>query len=75
MFDAIVLTASNSAQARGYRRELARRRASGAIGAKTRLLVVPDPGGRRAGSLGATVNVLSKIGGVKGRRVLICHSG
>ena len=75
MFDVIVLTASNSAQARGYRRELARRRASGAIGEGTKLMVVPDPGGRRAGSLGATVNVLAKIGGVKGRRVLVCHSG
>ena len=75
MFDAIVLTASNASQARGYRRELARRRASGAFAPEVKLLVVPDPGGRRVGSLGATVNVLAKIGGVKGRRVLICHSG
>jgi len=75
MFDIIVLTASNASQACGYRRELARRRASGAIGPETKLMVVPDPGGKRAGSLGATVNVLAKIGGVKGRRVLICHSG
>ena len=75
MFDLIVLTASNASQARGYRRELERRRASGALCAGTKFLVVPDPGGVRAGSLGATVNVLSKIGGVEGRRVLICHSG
>ena len=75
MFDAIVLTASNASQACGYRRELARRRASGAFAPGVKLLVVPDPGGRRAGSLGATVNVLSKIGGVEGKRVLICHSG
>ena len=75
MFDLIVLTASNEAQARGYRREMARRIADGTFPAGTKTMVVPDPGGRRAGSLGATVNVLGKIGGVAGRRVLVCHSG
>ena len=75
MFDTIVLTASNAAQARGYRRELERRRASGPFAGGAKLLVVPDPGGIRAGSLGATVNVLSRLGDLKGRRVLICHSG
>ena len=40
-------------------------------------MVVPDPGGRRVGSLGATVNVLRLLRGrgmAKGR-VLVCHSG
>jgi len=40
-----------------------------------KILVVPDPGGKRVGSLGSTVEVLRKIGGLRGRRVLVCHSG
>ena len=48
-FDLIVVTAANRAQARGYRAQL-RGRAN--------VRVVPDPGDRRVGSLGATVNVL-----------------
>ena len=67
-FDLVVLTAANAAQARGYREQL-RGRAG--------YVVVPDPGGRRVGSLGATVNVLRLLrrrGMAKGR-VLVCHSG
>lgn len=51
-FDLVVVTAANAAQAKGYRAQL-----SGREG----FLVVADPGGRRVGSLGATVNVLRKI--------------
>ena len=66
-FDLVVVTAANDAQARGYRAQLKGRRD---------YLVVPDPGGRRVGSLGATVNVLKKLlAGAKPARVLICHSG
>lgn len=67
-FDLVVITAANKAQAKGYRAQL-----KGRAG----FLVVPDPGDKRVGSLGATVNVLRKL--VKGEyaksRVLICHSG
>ena len=62
-FDTIVITAANEAQARGYR---ALTRGRGVV-------VVPDPGGRRVGSLGATVNLLSRLR-LSGR-VLVCHSG
>ena len=67
-FDLVVLTAANAAQARGYREQLAGRAG---------VIVVPDPGGRRVGSLGATVNALRLLrrrGLAKGR-VLVCHSG
>ena len=67
-FDLVVITAANAAQARGYRAQL-----RGVPGR----LVVPDPGGRRVGSLGATVNVLRILRRrnlAKGR-VLVCHSG
>ena len=71
-FDLIVVTAANRAQARGYRAQL-RGRAN--------VRVVPDPGDRRVGSLGATVNVLRthfahpNAQTPKLPRILICHSG
>ena len=70
-FDLIVVTAANRAQAEGYRAQLAGRE---------RFLVIPDPGDRRVGSLGATVNALRLIFRRQGcgalpRRVLVCHSG
>ena len=68
MFDLVVVTAANAAQAKGYRAQLAGRKG---------FTVVADPGGRRVGSLGATVNVLRKLRYEKGdrRRILVCHSG
>ena len=70
-FDLIVVTAANAAQARGYRAMVAPMRGRLADD----IVVVPDPGGRRVGSLGSTVEVLRKIGGLRGRCVLVCHSG
>ena len=70
MFDLTVITAANAAQAKGYRAQLRGRKG---------FIVVPDPGDRRVGSLGATVNVLRKLPtlarSADGGRVLICHSG
>lgn len=70
MFDLVVITAANAAQAKGYRTQIRGRKG---------FLVVPDPGDRRVGSLGATVNVLRHLpAAVRGKdnaRVLICHSG
>ena len=68
MFDLTVITAANAAQAAGYRAQT-----SGRSG----YAVFADPGGRRVGSLGATVNALRKIASrhADARRVLLCHSG
>ena len=87
MFDLVVVTAANEAQAKGYRAQLKGRK---------NFIVVPDPDNRRVGSLGATVNVLQGLlgKGHEGRerqegqetsclsrlscpscRLLICHSG
>ncbi len=63
-FDHIVVTAANAAQARGYRAQLKGR---------DTVHVIADPGGRRVGSLGATVNLLRRLD-LSGR-VLVCHSG
>lgn len=65
MFDRIVITAANEAQAKGYRAQ---------THGDSRVVVIADPGGRRVGSLGATVNALNKISGLSGN-VLVCHSG
>ncbi|HPB10154.1 MAG TPA: L-fucokinase [Kiritimatiellia bacterium] len=80
-FDILILTAANEAQADGYRAQLAWRRANGLIHPDTETRVITDPGGRRVGSLGATLNVLAQVAGGRGveafagRRILICHSG
>lgn len=60
-FDVLVLTAANEAQAEGYRAQLAWRQANGLLDPATRALVMTDPGGRRVGSLGATLNVLAEL--------------
>ena len=64
MFDRIIITAANEAQAKGYRAQTR---------GDKRVVAIADPGGRRVGSLGATVNALLKT--PSGGRVLICHSG
>lgn len=88
-YDTIILTAANQAQAEGYREQLNWRKACGLLDAHTETLVIPDPGDRRVGSLGATLNVLSVLATkyyqrhnpttliecFNKRRILICHSG
>lgn len=64
MFDKIVITAANEAQAKGYR---------AMTRDDKRVVVIADPGGKRVGSLGATVNALRRI--PSGGNVLVCHSG
>lgn len=76
MFNTIVITAANDAQAAGYREQVAWRMRNGFFPKETEVLVVPDAGGRRIGSLAATLNVLTQLkGGFKNKRILICHSG
>lgn len=66
-YDLVVVTAANKAQARGFRAQLKGRK---------NFVVVPDPGDRRVGSLGATVNVLRRFRKLTPpSRILICHSG
>ena len=69
-FDTIIVTAANAAQAKGYRAQI--RPLIGRLAPDIR--VIPDPGGRRVGTLGSTVRVLRLLGPLTGR-VLICHSG
>lgn len=68
MFDEVIITAANRAQANGYVAQTAGRDG---------FLVFPDPGDKRVGSLGATVNVLREtdFAASRRRKVLIVHSG
>lgn len=66
-YDLIIITAANKAQANGYLAQLKGRE---------RFMVLPDPGDKRVGSLGATVNALRRLRNLSPKsKVLICHSG
>ena len=78
-WDVVIVTASSERQGALYRDEIQRRNLSGTLPNETQFLVVPDPGDRRVGSGGATINALGVLG--KDRewwsqhRALIVHSG
>ena len=68
MFDLTIITAANAAQAKGYRAQLLGREG---------IIVIPDPGDKRVGSLGATVNALRIVKNkyLDKKSILIIHSG
>ena len=80
-WDAIVLTAASSRQAAIYERRLSGATRRGLIPESTHTLVVPDPGGQRIGSGGATLNALRSLGlefppaADHRSRVLLVHAG
>ncbi len=84
-WDICVLTASDERQAEMYRSQLDWRREARLLPHGMQTLVLPDPGGRRIGSGGATLNALAQVAGLvaecdEGRletlqRVLLIHSG
>ena len=79
-WDICVLTASDDRQAAMYRRVLGMRREAGLLPASTRFVVIADPSGRRIGSGGATLRVLTTLardepGILTDGRVLVIHSG
>ncbi len=83
-WDYVILTASNAEQAATYRREIDYRLSQRKLPANTHYLVLEDPGGKRVGSGGATLNVLKMIAererkGTEnffaGLRILVIHSG
>lgn len=83
-WDYIILTASNEAQAAGYRKEILSRVEEGYLPASCEYIVLPDPEGKRVGSGGATFNVLRHLALKYGdgtasifreNRILVIHSG
>lgn len=81
-WDYIILTSSNEEQARSFRQQIAYRLERGVIPDKTKYLVIADPGGKRVGSGGATLNVIRYLAQEEGfgadfhgKRILVIHSG
>ena len=80
-WDYVVLTASNEQQAEGFRVQLEERRRAKFLPEKTKFAVIPDPGGKRVGSGGATLGILRYIANqagssdFSGLRILVIHSG
>lgn len=79
LWDDIVLTASNERQAAAYKAQIDYRLAHGQLPQGTRYAVLPDPMGKRVGSGGATFSALRHLLAqspvLKGRRMLVIHSG
>ena len=76
VWDYIILTASNEYQAESFRLQIDSRNAY--IPVRTEIGIIPDEGGVRVGSGGATLSVLKWLdthGGWTGKRVLVIHSG
>jgi fucokinase len=73
----VVLTASNEQQAEGFRAQLEARKSF--LPSRTKFVVIPDEGGVRVGSGGATLSVVKYIkeqaGSFDGLRILVIHSG
>ena len=75
-WDYVILTASNEQQAETFRLQIESRKSF--LPSRTQFAVIPDEGGVRIGSGGATLSVLKWLnenGGWAGKRVLVIHSG
>ena len=77
VWDYIILTASNEHQAESFRLQINSRRDR--VPDRTKIAIIPDEGGVRVGSGGATLSVVKYLheqeGSVSGLRVLVIHSG
>ena len=76
-WDYVILTASNEQQAEGFRKQIDERKKFLPTGMK--FVAIPDRGGKRVGSGGATLEVLKYLHeqeeDFEGLRVLVIHSG
>jgi len=83
VWDYIIITASNEHQAESFRLQIESRREY--LPARTKIGIIPDEGGVRVGSGGATLSVLRYLheqgekvgqsGSWVGKRILVIHSG
>ncbi|MBO5254083.1 MAG: bifunctional fucokinase/L-fucose-1-P-guanylyltransferase, partial [Clostridia bacterium] len=77
VWDYVILTASNAQQAEGFYAQLEARKAF--LPSRTRFAVIPDEGGVRVGSGGATLSVIRYIRQLEPSfeklRILVIHSG
>ena len=79
VWDYVVLTASNDAQALAYDVQIKHRQSKALLPKSTKFVVIPDRDGKRIGSGGATFSVIRYIreheSTFKGKRILCIHSG
>ena len=81
VWDIVVITASNERQAEIYRAQISYRLEAGRLSKRSRYLVIPDIGGKRIGSGGSTLNVISTLVETEGlerllgEKILLIHSG
>ncbi|MBQ7548589.1 MAG: bifunctional fucokinase/L-fucose-1-P-guanylyltransferase [Clostridia bacterium] len=79
VWDYVILTASNDAQAETYRDQIDYRLRHNMLPKSIHFAVIPDPDGKRVGSGGATLNVMryirSREPSFKGKKILVIHSG
>ncbi len=79
LWDYVILTASNEAQAEAYRLQIDYRLAQNKLPRSTHYAVIPDEGGKRVGSGGATLSVMRYIRereeSFTDKRILVIHSG
>ena len=79
VWDYVILTASNDAQAETYRDQIDYRLRHNMLQKSIHFAVIPDPDGKRVGSGGATLNVMryirSREPSFKGKKILVIHSG
>ena len=80
-WDYVILTASNEGQAASFRMQIKERQKAGLLPARTHFAVIPDEGGKRVGSGGATLGVIRYIAehrgcaDFSGISILVIHSG
>lgn len=80
-WDYVILTASNEGQAVAFRLQIEERQNAGLLPANTHFAVIPDEGGKRVGSGGATLGVIRYIAEHSGKTdfsnlcILVIHSG
>ncbi|MCD8013357.1 MAG: bifunctional fucokinase/L-fucose-1-P-guanylyltransferase [Lachnospiraceae bacterium] len=79
VWDYVILTASNDDQAKSYEMQIEHRLGKGQISERTHYAVLPDLGGQRVGSGGATFSAIRYVkkhaGTLEGKRILVIHSG
>lgn len=79
VWDYVILTASNEAQAEGYKAQISYRQQKGQLPSATHFAVIPDLNGQRIGSGGATLSAIRYVhqhaGTFASKRILCIHSG
>lgn len=80
-WDYVILTASNEGQAVAFNMQIEERKKAGLLPTRTHFAVIPDEGGKRVGSGGATLGVIRYIAEHRGSAdfsgltILVIHSG